>query len=200
LFTVPLPEPEAAPPSLISSSSETPRPIDTKVDWADVLCDLEDAPQRPVPELSISHGTPSHKVAYLFERLSKECRRNPKRFHRQMHLAYLLGAYQNDYPVQFRNQLHAFKKCERSRSRLSTAIRRTRQIGQLVGLSRLYGTTVTTFARIKAMPAGYYTNILLPALRNHQWPDDALQTSEDLVFSDGASVTSGSQAEESCEQ
>jgi len=48
---------------------------------------------------------------------------------------------------------------------------------------------------IKRMPKANFDVILLPALQAANWPTDGY--SEDLVFSDGAYETPGSQAEES---
>jgi hypothetical protein len=79
---------------------------------------------------------------------------------------------------------------------LLTAVKRAYQLGHLVGLPRLYGTAILNINHLKRMSRDYYDTILIPAIRNHQWPPCDIETTEDLVFSDGAPVTPGSQAEE----
>jgi len=166
----------------ISSNSDN-------IPLADILADIQDASLTPVPELTLVPGTPAVQTTNLLERLSRETRRRAANHRLQLHLAYQLGSLQHEYPVQFRNQLDISIPVARTRRRLTIAVNRTYQLVQLVGLPRIYGTTRLTFGYLKRMKNDDFDIVLMPALQAYLWPPC---DSEDLVFSEGAYVSTGS--------
>jgi hypothetical protein len=161
---------------------------------ADVLADIQDALAAPVPDLAIPSGTPAQRTVHLLERLRNENGRPVKNPHRQIHLAYLLGSLQHEYPTQFRNQLQHTISGERSQRRYTAIAKRAYKLVRLVGLSGIYGTKRLTYRQLRKMTKTDFEVVLLPALQASQWPPF---DSEDLVFSEGAHVTTGSDTDES---
>lgn len=189
----PLPSPaETEVPAVISSVAptiENVRSNSDRIPLADILADIQDASLTPVPELTIVPGTPATQTINLLERLSRETRRGATNHRLQLHLAYRLGTLQHEYPVQFRNQLDISIPVARTRRRLTIAVKRTYQLVQLVGLPRIYGTSRLTFGSLKRMKNDDFDIVLMPALQAYLWPPC---DSEDLVFSEGAYVSTGS--------
>jgi hypothetical protein len=165
-------------------------PLQTAFDLADILQDLQEAPEATVPPLRLTATTTDAKVVQLLQQLFRSSRHGQRNRHLQLHLAYQLGFLQEQYPHQFKNQLDIAVNVPRTRRRITTAAKRIYKLGQLVGLSRLYGTQRLTYEQIKRMSHSDFDIILIPAMQAYQWP--VFDYSEDLVFSDRPYETPGS--------
>ena len=207
------PEPTASPPTSppqtheVSSSVATPaapspqsssppphRPAyttrwggDPEYSLEDLLADINNTHDGPVPSLGIPQGAATVQVEYvldLYDRVYPNFQDN----YRLLHVCYELGRLRTRYReiVDACFQRRYPRLCLRQRRRRFAVIRRIYQVFSRIGLPRLYGTAIFQYADMRDMPRNTFDLDFYPALRDYNPPASSgsayTTDSEDLVF------------------
>ena len=147
----------------------------------ELLDDINQAPEMPVPDFQIPPGSFESKVSLLTLQWINENNRVAGRSpQKRLRILHHLGELRATAPIEF-NSITKRNIGRSQRDRLSRLIKRLCLITRRIGLARLYGTEVLTPNRLDKITDPDFKSHLLPGIRT---------TSEDLALEDRGGVTS----------